>query len=204
MKKGSNPRSVPDFYADKAKKEGYPARSVYKLMEIQEKHSIIKPGYSILDLGAAPGSWSLYAAKITGPKGRVKGIDLKQISLAKTPDNITFYKGDIFDPALLDEICGNKNFNVVLSDAAPDTTGNKAIDSARSLDLSEQVLNIACKHLPSGGIMVVKIFQGGDFSGFLKTVREYFSRVKILKPKASRKDSFEIFVIGMDKKQSSP
>ena len=182
-----------DHYSQQAKKERFPARSVYKLEEIQIKHRLIKKGDTVLDLGCAPGSWLLYAAKLTGPKGRVIGVDLKPVSIQVSP-HIKIISADVFT---LDIESLEKDFNVVLSDMAPATTGHKAVDAARSYNLCETALKIAQNILLPGGSFVCKIFQGPDFNLFLDAVRAGFKGLKIFKPQSSRKASKEIYVIGL-------
>jgi len=188
-----------DHYTNKAKKDNYPARSVYKLEEIQGKTKIIKKGQKILDLGCAPGSWLLYASKVTGNKGRVVGIDLKAVTI-NLPAHAQAYTGDMLsmDSELLKKV--GKDYNLVLSDMASDTTGNKNVDAARSYNLCEAALNVALDLLMPGGNFVCKIFQGGDFEEFLKLIKTMFSKHKIFKPQSSRKASKEIFIIGFGKK----
>ena len=188
-----------DHYSRKAKKERFPARSVYKLKEIQQKHNLIKKGNKILDLGCSPGSWLLYAADMTGNKGRVVGIDLKPIAI-KIPPNVKVYTSDILlmDDIFLESI-GN-NFNVVLSDMAPNTTGNKFVDGVRSFDLCQKALTLAQKMLVPGGSFVCKIFQGEDFKEFSDSMRARFNQYKLFKPQSSRKASREIYLIGLEKK----
>ena len=182
-----------DHYSQRAKKERFPARSVYKLEEIQKKHRLIKKGDTVLDLGCAPGSWLLYAAKLTGPKGRVIGVDLKPVSI-QVSSHIKIITADVF---ALDTATLGKDFNVVLSDMAPATTGHKAVDAVRSYNLCETALRIAQASLLPGGAFVCKIFQGSDFNLFLDAVRARFKRLRIFKPQSSRKASKEIYVIGM-------
>jgi len=182
-----------DHYSQQAKKERFPARSVYKLEEIQKKHRLLKKGDTVLDLGCAPGAWLLYAAKQTGPEGRVVGIDLKPVSI-QVSSHIKIITADVFT---LDIDSLEKDFNVVLSDMAPATTGHKAVDAARSYNLCETALRIAQASLLPGGAFVCKIFQGPDFNLFLDAARTGFARVKIFKPQSSRKASKEIYVIGM-------
>lgn len=188
-----------DHYARKARKEKYPARSVYKLQEIQNKHRLIQKGARVLDLGCYPGSWLVYAAQLTGPDGRVIGIDLKTVT-EKLPPHARMYTGDILAlDAMLTESIGD-GFDVVLSDMAPATTGNKNVDAARSYNLCEAALEVAETRLLSGGSFVCKIFQGSDFNTFINRVKVLFNNFKIVKPQSSRKASKEIFIIGLHKR----
>ncbi len=198
MKKKSakNPRR--DHYFQKAKNEKYPARSVYKLKEIQEKYGVIKKGDRVLDLGCYPGSWLLYAADQVKPEGSVVGVDVKPVEIL-LPANVNTVEGDILGEGNI--LSGIENrFDVVLSDMAPSTTGNKHVDSARSFALSEAALYIARQKLVRGGHFVCKIFQGEDFQLFMEAVLEVFSGRKIYKPKSTRKQSKEIYIIGLNKK----
>jgi 23S rRNA (uridine2552-2'-O)-methyltransferase len=190
-----------DHYTRRAKKEKYPARSVYKLQEIQNKFSVIKKGDRVLDLGCAPGSWLLYASQLTTARGRVTGIDLNPVT-AHLPAHATVYKGDILNPdkELISAI--GKGYRVVLSDMAPATTGQKDIDAARSYNLCISALDIAMAVLQPGGHFVCKIFQGSDYQSFLDSVRVVFKTTKTFKPGSSRKASKEIFVIGKCKKRN--
>jgi len=198
-----------DHYARKAKKDNYPARSVYKLEEMQSKYRLIKPGDSVVDLGCAPGSWLLYAANIVGPKGKVYGIDLKPVTIP-LPSHVTVHTGDIADfIAGYDEdgsaaLSFGTDFEILLSDMAPSTTGNKHVDSTRSEQLCQTALSIAAGSLAPGGSFVCKIFQGADFRAFVDQVRNHFAAHKILKPQSSRKGSKEIFIIGMGKREAVP
>jgi 23S rRNA (uridine2552-2'-O)-methyltransferase len=194
MKRGTTRRnSWQDHYSRQAKKDRYPARSVYKLEEIQQKHRLIRKGDKILDLGCSPGSWLLYAAKLTGDKGRVIGIDLKPVKI-QVASNTEVITGDVFE--INAESLGN-DFKVVLSDMAPATTGHKAVDAARSAGLCEAALAIAERVLLPGGSFVCKIFQGPDSNQFLDSVRTGFKSLKIFKPRSSRKASKEIYIIGL-------
>jgi len=188
-----------DHYARRAKKERSPARSVYKLKEIQQRYNLIKKGDKVLDLGCAPGSWLLYAADLTGNKGEVVGIDLKPVSV-RVSSHVRIYRGDIL--SMDDELFKftKKDFNVVLSDMAPATTGSRHVDSARSFNLCQAALSIAQDRLISGGSFVCKIFQGEDFKKFSDSVKNGFNRHKIFKPQSSRKASKEIYIIGFGKK----
>ena len=186
-------QSWQDHYTRRAIKERYPARSVYKLQEIQQKHFLIKKGHKILDLGCSPGSWLIYAAQLTGDTGRVVGIDLKPVKI-QVPAQVQIITADVF--SLNVESLG-RDFNVVLSDMAPDTTGHKAVDAARSFNLCETALSIAQKVLLPGGHFICKIFQGPDFKQFHAAVRAVFDEQKIFKPQSSRKTSKEIYLIGL-------
>ena len=187
-----------DHYSTLAKKENFPARSVYKLKEIQQKYNLIKKGDRVLDLGCSPGSWLIYAAELTGKKGRVTGVDLKPLTV-KIPLNAKVYTADIL--SIDDEFyeLTGKGFNVILSDMAPSTTGNKSVDAARSFNLCEAALSIAQKTLIPGGSFVCKIFQGEDFNKFSDSVKAGFKKSRVFKPKSSRKASKEIYIIGLDK-----
>jgi 23S rRNA (uridine2552-2'-O)-methyltransferase len=198
MKRKSGKRNTwQDHYTRQARKDKYPARSVFKLEEIQQKNRLIKKGDKILDLGCSPGSWLQYAAKLTGDNGRVIGIDLKPVKI-QAASNTEIINGDVFE---LDTVSLGSDFNVVMSDMAPATTGHKAVDAARSAGLCEAALEIARSVLRPGGAFVCKIFQGPDFNQFVDSVRASFDKQKVFKPKSSRKASKEIFVIGLGYKK---
>ena len=193
-------RKVQDYYFKKAKKENYPARSVYKLEEAQKKYRFLKSGNSVLDFGCQPGSWSMYAAKVVGPKGFIVGVDLqegKEIDIAKAAEIVW-----ICDDIMADDIVAKiqkirKNFRIFLSDIAPRTSGNKWVDQQQSLNLARRVLELAEKLLDRGGNFYVKVFEGEDFKEYVDSVRNNFKTVKIVKPKSSRSESREVFVLGM-------
>ena len=188
-----------DHYSEQAKKERYPARSVYKLKEAQKKYRLIRKGDRVLDLGCSPGSWLLYAAELTGKHGKVLGIDLKPVTI-KIPTQAETLKADILtiDRAWIENEDLANRFNVVLSDMAPATTGNKMIDAERSYQLCQAALNIAQIALRPGGSFICKIFQGEEFKKFSDSVRSRFKNHKIFKPQISRKASKEIYIIGMN------
>jgi 23S rRNA (uridine2552-2'-O)-methyltransferase len=171
---------------------------VFKLKEAQNKFHLIKKGDRVLDLGCSPGSWLLYAAELTGKRGRVLGIDLKAVRI-KIPPQAETLTADILtiDRAWIDKQKLGDRFNVVLSDMAPATTGNKALDAARSFQLCQAALNIAEMALQPGGSFICKIFQGEEFKEFSDIVRNRFKHHKIFKPRSSRKESNEIFIVGM-------
>lgn len=189
-----------DYYSLKAQKEGYPARSVYKLEEIQNKFKIMKPGYKIIDVGASPGSWTMYALKVIQGRGLVVGADLKPLSLKKNYPNLYFMQGDVFKEDTIEFLSRKGPFDVVLSDAAPSTTGNRLIDTARSYDLVLEILDLTHNILKPGGNSVYKIFQGEDSGLILDKMKLMFNDVKTFKPKSVRSESFEIYFIGLNKK----
>ncbi|MCP3924433.1 MAG: RlmE family RNA methyltransferase [Desulfobacterales bacterium] len=187
-----------DHYTRKAKKDNFPARSVYKLQEIQKKFKIIKKGYKILDLGCSPGSWLKYAAELTTLSGLAYGIDLKEVT-EKMPDHAKTFVCDILD---YDNDLNKKigtDFDIILSDMAPSTTGRKDIDAARSYNLCEMALTVSNERLKAGGHFVCKIFQGREFEEFVILVKKCFKSYKIFKPESCRKQSKEIYIIGLDK-----
>lgn len=193
-----NPR---DHYFKKAKKENFAARSVFKLEEIDQKLKILRPGQTVLDLGAAPGSWSQYASAKIGPKGRLLGVDLTPIKLSLP--NATFIAADLRDLNLEDvfgEYGFTPPFGVVLSDMAPKTTGIKVTDQARSLELCELALDVARRFLQIKGHFVCKLFHSDDFTAFREQMKMLFEKVDVVKPKATRQISKEIFLAGLTKK----
>ena len=191
-----------DHYTRKARLEKYPARSVYKLQEIQQKYKLLKKGDKVLDLGCAPGSWLLYAAKEVGESGKVIGMDLKPLEI-QLPTNATAYEADIFSEEGLGFLSEDVKFDVVMSDMAPSTTGNKHVDSARSYNLCEAAFFVAQKTLATGGVFICKIFQGEDFDRFMTLLKTGFAKYKLYKPQSTRKASKEIYVIGIDRKAAS-
>lgn len=191
-------RDTADYYTLRARKEGYPARSVYKLEEIQRQFSLIKRGDKVLDVGAAPGSWTLYTERqLLKGHGTIVAVDLKELALFTLPSNVISYTGDAFSPAIREKLTSHGPYDVIISDAAPNTTGNRTVDTTRSEVLVEQVLLLATEQLKEGGNLVVKLFQGGGERALIEEMRTLFSRVKPFRPKASRSDSFEIFLVGL-------
>jgi len=187
-----------DHYFLKAKQQRYPARSVYKLKEIDAKFKLFKPGMKVLDLGAAPGSWSLAAAERIGPSGRVLACDIQATETA-FPANVRFLAADVF--ALPEEfeaaLATLAPFDVVMSDMAPGTTGTRFRDQARSYELCCAALGIAARCLKPGAAFVVKIFMGPDLEDFLAAMRKHFAVVKGFKPPSSRAESKETFYVGL-------
>lgn len=190
-------KKLHDYYFLKAKQEGFLARSVYKLQEVQEKYHIMKSGDWVLDLGAAPGSWTQYAAKIVGPQGRVIAIDLQPIKCRG--ENIVTLQQDAFE-SLPEELLPAQGFQLVLSDMAPKTSGHKELDHLRSIALAEQALTTATRFLNPTGSFFCKVFQGKELPIFMEQCKKSFDTVKLIKPKGSRSESVEIFILCMKKK----
>ncbi|MBV5267886.1 MAG: RlmE family RNA methyltransferase [Burkholderiaceae bacterium] len=188
-----------DHYTQKARKDHFPARSVFKLQEIQQKVNLIQKGNSVLDLGCSPGSWLMLAATLTGPAGNVVGVDLKPVTVS-LPSHVRVFIADML--ALPDEISDaiGREFHVVISDMAPSTTGNRYVDATRSFDLSQAALTTAQNRLLPGGAFVCKIFQGEDFNQFIQRIKSLFNLHRIFKPQSSRKASREIYIIGLNKR----
>ena len=193
-------RSRPDFYTQKAKREGYMARSVYKLEEIQNKTRLISPGDTVLDIGASPGSWTQYSLKLLKGRGRVVSADLKPLGNFKAKGDLTFIQGDVFSDEVAGQLAALGPFNVIISDAAPSTCGNRLMDTRRSYYLVERILDFTLKWLEPGGNFTVKVFQGGDEQILFDRMKKEFNQVKRLKPKAVRKESFETYFIGLNRK----
>ena len=185
-----------DYYFLKAKRENYPARSVYKLKEINKRFRIFKPGMRVLDLGAAPGSWCLGAAEFIGPTGSVLGADIQETDTA-FPPTVTFMREDVFNRSAAFEaaLAERAPFHVVMSDMAPFTTGHRFTDQARSAALYEEALAVARLYLIKGGSFVVKLFMGPDVHPFTKELRASFTTAKTFKPQSSRSESMEIFYV---------
>lgn len=194
-------RDKADSYTLRAHREGYPARSVYKLEEINASHHLIKPGDSVLDVGAAPGSWTLFTHReLLKGNGRIVSIDLNPLNLNPIPPTVTAIVGDAFSRENRQRLIELGPYDTIISDAAPMTTGNRTVDTTRSEWLAEQVVLLAGEQLKEHGNLVIKIFQGGGQVEILKMMREMFQKAKPFKPKACRDDSFEIYLVGLDKK----
>jgi len=197
-------RRTSDHYTTRAKSEGFPARSVYKLEEIQRRFSILSAGMRVLEIGSSPGSWTLYTAKIVGPAGSIIAIDLTD---DRQPINgiefFEFIQGDIHDQKFRDTISAHAPYDCILSDAAPATSGNRIADTLRSAAIAERVRDLANKDLRHGGNLLVKIFQGSSQQEYLESLRDRFSLARQCKPKASRKSSFEVYCVGLGFRESS-
>jgi 23S rRNA (uridine2552-2'-O)-methyltransferase len=183
-----------DKFFKRARSEGFAARSVYKLEEIDKRLRLLRPGDRVLDLGCRPGSWMQYARAVVGVHGHVVGID--RDPLPQPIPGTRFLRGDIYETTD-EELLGDlKAFDVVLSDMAPDTTGIRSADQARSANLVEEALGRAERLLAPAGAFVAKIFQGPDVDKLRKRMQQRFSEVKLLKPEGSRQESLEIYLAG--------
>lgn len=191
------PGNKPDPYTAKAHKEGFAARSVYKLEEIDRRIRLTRPGLRVLDLGAAPGSWTQYLAAKAGARGRVVALDLNPLRVA-VPAHVVAAELDVL-AAPLASIAAHGPFDAVVSDMAPHTTGVREADAARCAELVERAIVIADATLRKGGTFVAKIFQGEDFERVRALLRARFDTVRVLKPEASRKESVEIYLAGLSR-----
>ncbi len=186
-----------DPYVQKAQKEGYRSRAVYKLMEIAERDSIVRPGMTVVDLGAAPGGWSQWISYHLQGKGQIFALDI--LPMAPLPD-VIFIQGDFREKAVLDSLLermGGARADLILSDMAPNMSGMDAVDQPRAMYLAELAFDLVTQVANPGANFVVKVFQGEGFDDYLKTVRQSFERVRVRKPKASRPRSREVYILGL-------
>ncbi len=188
-------RHLSDPFVKQAQKDGYRSRSAYKLIELNEKDKLIRPGMRIMDLGSAPGGWSQVAGKLAGEKGRVLAMDILPMDELK---NVDFIQGDFTEDAVvqrvLDWLAGAK-FDLIISDIAPNITGIDSADQARSIYFLELALDAACKTLKHGASFAAKMFQGSGSDQYLQELRPHFAKVLIRKPAASRKESREVYLV---------
>jgi len=196
MPRSRNPYKKPDRFTREAKSAGFPARSVFKLEEIDRRVHLLKPGMRVLDLGAAPGSWTLYAAERIGRAGRVLAVDKSALTVG-LPPNATFVQGDAL--ALSDELARFAPYHVVLSDMAPSTTGSKTTDQARSFELFMRGLAVAASLVLEGGSFVGKIFMSEDLPLARAELRKTFGRERLIRPEGTRSVSTELFVVGLER-----
>jgi 23S rRNA (uridine2552-2'-O)-methyltransferase len=191
-----------DYYYKKAKEEKYRSRATYKLFQAIEKYHFMKSGDVVVDLGAAPGGWIQAARKTVGTKGFVLGVDLKPIS-PFLATNVRTIVGDLNESETLEQILSMLpgKADVVMSDASPNISGIWEVDHARQIDLAEQSLKIALETLRSSGSFFAKVFEGDLLNDFIAKVKEHFETVRIIKPKASRAKSSELFILGMHLKK---
>jgi len=194
---GQGRKGRSDAFQRKARREGYRARSTYKLKDIQNKSKIFKSGDIVLDLGAAPGGWSQVALEFIGEEGRLIGVDLQHILPLK---GATFIQGDLRESEIREQLQEMiPKADVVISDMSPNLSGNYSVDQARSVELSSLALEIAAERRAS--VFVVKVFEGSDFQEFRKAVIDEFGSVRTLSPEASRKQSSEVYLIAKRKRR---
>ncbi len=188
-----------DHYYKLAKQEGYRSRAVYKLLEIQKRYQILKPGFKVVDLGCAPGGWLQVASSLVGPKGKVLGVDVKPVEPLEA-SNVSLITLDVRNPELpktvLEKMGGR--VDVVLSDASPNISGVWEVDHARQMELAEAAFQTALKTLKLGGSLLVKVFEGEFLQAFIRKLKRRFETVKIIKPKASRARSAEIYLLALN------
>lgn len=188
---------VKDHYYQKAKKENFLARSVYKLEEIDQRFKVIAKGDVVMDLGYYPGSWIQYTSERVGEKGKVVGIDIQEINpKLSSLKNVSLFHKDVFDVKDLSELGVNDKFDVLVSDMAPSTTGIRSLDQDRSLNLVEMVFFLMPNFLKKDGNLVIKVFDSQQAQDFLKKQKNLFQEIHYLKPKSTRSISKEFFVIG--------
>jgi 23S rRNA (uridine2552-2'-O)-methyltransferase len=185
-----------DKYVKMAQKDGYRSRASYKLLEIQEKDKIIRPGMTVIDLGAAPGGWSQVTSRLIGGQGRLIASDI--LEMDSIPD-VTFIQGDFTEDAVLAQILeavGNTQVDLVISDMAPNMSGLSAVDMPRAMFLCELALDLAGRVLRPGGDFLIKVFQGEGFDMYHKDIRKLFDKVQMRKPSSSRDRSREQYLLG--------
>jgi 23S rRNA (uridine2552-2'-O)-methyltransferase len=188
-------RHVSDPFVKQAQKDGYRARSAYKLIELNDKDRLIRPGMRILDLGSAPGGWSQVAGKLAGERGRVLATDLLPMDAL---ENVDFIQGDFTEDAIVQQVLDwldGAKFDLILSDMAPNTTGIDSADAAKSIYLLELALDTARRTLKFHANFAAKMFQGSGSDQYLKQLRTHFDKVSIRKPAASRKESREVYLV---------
>jgi len=195
---------VNDFFVKQANKDGYRSRAAYKLIEISERNNLLKPGMTVVDLGATPGGWSQVAANKVGLNGRVFSLDVLEM---KTLPGVTFIQGDFEEESTLTELrkkLGERPVDLVISDMSPNISGIAISDQARCMYLAELALEFSIAQLNSDGNFLVKVFQGSGFEQFMNTMRMSFKQVSTRKPKASRGRSNEIYLLGLKKHGKVP
>ena len=192
-------RQSKDHYVARAKSEGYRSRAVYKLQEIENKYQIFQPQQLVVDLGAAPGAWCQYIVKnVPGAVGNVIALDILEM---EPIDGVCVIQGDFTENETLIQLVNslnNQSVGLVLSDIAPNISGNKAVDQPKSMYLAELALDFAREHLTVGGSFAVKLFQGEGYSQYISDLKSSFKRVSTFKPQASRKESREMYAVARD------
>ena len=194
-------KKIKDHYFHKAKKDGYAARSVYKIEEIDKKYRIIRKGNKVLDLGCSPGSWLQYTSRKVGNSGQVLGVDLQPVKIS-LPSHVKVIRADIFEVTDEDLKIKGGQADVILSDMAPKPSGIRTTDVHRSFELNKKVLYLANDILCPEGSLLVKAFQGKLFDELCYEFKKMFADVKLSKPKSSRSESVEIFILGRGKKRT--
>ena len=189
-----NPYAGPDAQTRRARAQGYPARSVFKLEEIDRRVRLLRPGQRVLDLGAAPGSWSLFASQKVGPNGRVVAIDVLEIRQA-FPPNVSVLRGDALE-SVDPRIRESAPYDVVLSDMAPNTSGNKMSDQARSYELFVRAVEVGAEVGRPGSSFVGKLFMSGDFQAARRELSDRYERVQVIRAEGTRSHSSEVFLVG--------
>lgn len=188
-------RHVNDPYVKQAQKDGYRSRASYKLLEVQEKYKLIRPGMSVVDLGAAPGGWSQVTSRLIGGQGRLIASDI--LEMDSIPD-VTFIQGDFTRDDVLAQILeavGNSQVDLVISDMAPNMSGTPEVDMPKAMFLCELALDLAARILKPGGNFVIKVFQGEGFDAYVKDARQKFDKVQMIKPDSSRGSSREQYML---------
>jgi 23S rRNA (uridine2552-2'-O)-methyltransferase len=188
-------RQHADHYVQKAKQAGFRSRAAYKLLELQEKDKLFWPGMTVLDLGAAPGGWSQVAAEKVGQNGKVVALDILPMDPIKGVDII---QGDFEQPEVMEKLLsmlGNRPVDLVISDMAPNLSGIPAVDQARAMYLADRVLELVVKILDKDGTLLIKLFQGSETEQYIAEVKQRFRQVVVRKPKASRAESREIYLL---------
>ena len=188
-------RQERDPYVQRARREGWRSRAVFKLEQIDEKERLLKPGMVVVDLGSAPGSWSQYVTQKLKARSRIIAVDL--LAMDSLPD-VEFVQGDFQDDDIFEQLLqavGEEGADLVMSDMAPNITGTKVVDQPRSMYLVELALDMARRVLKPGGNFVCKVFQGEGFDEFVRDARNSFERVRVIKPKASRPGSRDVYLV---------
>ncbi|MCY3729793.1 MAG: RlmE family RNA methyltransferase [Rhodospirillaceae bacterium] len=188
-------RQRSDPYLERAAREGWRSRAVFKLEQIQSRAGLLRAGMTCVDLGASPGGWSQFAARIVGPAGRVWALDREPMDPI---EGVTFVRGDFTDPqglAALRAALGQTRIDLVMSDMAPNISGHRVVDQPRAMHLAEAALAFASEVLDEGGGLLVKVFQGEGFEEFVAAARRRFETARVMKPRASRPESREMYVL---------
>ena len=188
-----------DHYVKMAQQQGFRSRSAFKLLELQDKYQLIKPGMIVVDLGAAPGGWCQVVRPVVGDSGKVLALDILEM---EPVHGVEFIHGDFTEAEplrALESALGGRKVDLVLSDMAPNMSGMATIDQAKAMYLAELALEFVKDHLKPGGDYVVKLFQGTDFDGYVRQVRSLFKKVQVRKPKASRPRSREVYLLARDR-----